>query len=71
MVGSGPHFPETTGPLHYDEQRTTWTAPVKLKPDWDYEFMLNTAGFDSFRSAENVPLKPLAVKFRTAKAKAE
>lgn len=71
MVGGGPHFPETTGQLHYDEQRTTWIAPVKLKADWEYEFMLNSGGYDSFRSAENVPLKPVSVRFKTAKAKAQ
>jgi len=68
MVGGGPHFPETTGKPYYDERLTTWTIPVKLKPDWDYQFMLNSGRFDSFRSKDNVPLKPVSVKFRTAKA---
>jgi hypothetical protein len=71
MVGGGPHFPETAGRPHYDDRRTTWTAPVKLKPNWDYQFMLNSGQYDSFRSEENVPLKPASVKFSTAKSKTE
>jgi hypothetical protein len=67
MVGGGPRHPETIGRPCYDERRTTWTIPVKLKPDWEYEFRLNYGKFDSFRSEEGVPLKPVLVKFRTAK----
>ena len=67
LVGSGPHSPETTGNASYDSKRTTWTVPVKLKPDWRYEFMLNSAKFDAFRSEEGVPLAPVSVTFKTGK----
>jgi hypothetical protein len=66
MVGGGPNFPETTGQPHYDAARTTWTVPVKLQPDWSYEFWLNWGQFDTFRSAEGVPLDPVHVTFKTA-----
>jgi len=66
MVGGGPNFPEITGPPHYDAALTTWTVPVKLKSDWSYEFWLNRGQFDTFRSAEGVPLDPVHVTFKTA-----
>jgi hypothetical protein len=66
MVGSGPHYPETGKGAHFDTQRKVWTAPVKLKPDWSYEFMLNSEYFDTFQSEEGVPLEPISVTFKTA-----
>ena len=65
MVGGGEHCPETTGKPSYDETRTIWKTPVKLKPNWSYEFMLNSGTFTAFRSAEGVPLEPVEVKFKT------
>ncbi len=65
VVGDGPHFPELAGDVSYDESRTVLTVPVKLKPDWSHELWLNHGEFDSFRSAEGVPLEPLQVSFRT------
>jgi hypothetical protein len=61
----GPNFPETTDKPSYDKSRKTWTAKVKLKPDWDYEFWLNRGQFQSFQSAEGVPLESVHVTFRT------
>ncbi len=67
LVGGGPHCPESAGQPAYDTSRTTWTFPVKLKPDWDYEFMLNSETYDAFRSEAGVPLEPLHVSFKTRK----
>ena len=39
---------------------------LKLKPNWSYEFWLNAGQFDSFRSAEGVPLESVHVTFKTA-----
>ena len=69
FVGGGPKFPQTTGRASYDKTRTTVTLPVKLKPNWDYEFWLNRGRFNSFRSEEGVPLKSVHVRFRTGPAK--
>jgi len=66
LVGGGPHCPEVGKGIHYDAQRRIWTAPVKLKPDWSYEFMLNSEKFVGFRSGEGVPLEPVTVTFKTA-----
>jgi hypothetical protein len=65
LVGGGPHCPETGKGAHYDAQRKTWTVPVTLKPDWSYEFMLNSETYDAFRSEEGVPLEPVFVTFKT------
>ncbi len=66
LVGGGPHCPEAGKGAHYDAQRKTWTVPVTLRPDWSYEFMLNSETYDAFRSEEGVPLEPVSVTFKTA-----
>ncbi len=66
MCGGGPNFPETIDKPSYDKGRTTWTAKVKLKPDWDYEFWLNRGQYQSFQSEGGVPLESVHVTFRTA-----
>lgn len=65
FVGGGPQYPETTGKPSYDGKRRVITLPVKLKPDWDYEFWLNRGKYNSFRSEDGVPLEPVRVTFRT------
>jgi hypothetical protein len=69
VVGGGPHFPEASGKPSYDSKRTTWSMPVKLKPDWEYQFMLNSPRFQGFRSEEGATLAPLSVTFTTGKAR--
>jgi hypothetical protein len=69
FVGGGPKFPETRGRASYDKTRKIVTLPVKLKPNWDYEFWLNRGKFDTFRSEEGVRLKSVHVTFRTGPAK--
>jgi hypothetical protein len=66
LVGGGPPCPETGEDAHFDAQHKIWTVPVKLKPDWSYQFMLNSATFDAFRSEAGVPLEPVSVTFKTA-----
>jgi hypothetical protein len=69
MVGGGPHYPKTGKGAQYDTQRKIWTVPVELKPDWTYEFMLNSETYDAFRSENGVPLEPVSVTFRTGSRK--
>jgi hypothetical protein len=69
LVGGGPHCPKAGRGAHYDAQRKVWTAPVELKPDWIYEFMLNSETYEGFASEEGVPLEPLSVTFKTASQK--
>jgi hypothetical protein len=58
------HFPleKVTG---YNEAGTAITLQVKLKPDWEYEFVL--LGFN-FKTIDGYPLQPYTVKFKTKKA---
>ena len=66
LVGGGPNYPKTGKGAHYDAQRKIWTVPVELKPDWSYEFMLNSETYVGFASQEGVPLQPVSVTFKTA-----
>ncbi len=66
LVGGGPHCPKTGEGAHFDAQRKIWTVPVQLKPDWTYEFMLNSETYVGFCSEEGVPLEPVSVTFKTA-----
>ena len=65
VVGGGPHFPEITGALSYDDAHRVLTIPVRLKPSWDYELWLNRGKFDTFRSQEGAKLAPVRVTFTT------
>ncbi len=65
MVGGGPHFPQLKGRPSYDSTGTVWTVQVKLKPDWSYQFMLNSDRYTAFRSRDGVPLEPVTVTFKT------
>ncbi len=67
ISGEGRMFPETAGKCSYDKECTTWTCPIRLKPDWHYRFQLNSARFQGFRSREGVVLDPVVVSFKTAK----
>lgn len=69
LVGGGPHFPELTGLPHYDSGCTNWSVSIKLKPEWEYEFYLNRAQYDSFRSQDGVPVESVRVTFKTGKTK--
>ncbi len=66
LVGGGVHFPKTGKDAHFDAERKIWTVPVELKPDWSYEFMLNSETYVGFASEEGVPLEPVSVTFKTA-----
>jgi hypothetical protein len=69
FVGGGPHCPKAGKGPHYDAERKVWTMPVELKPDWSYEFMLNSETYVGFASEKGVPLEPVSVTFKTASQK--
>jgi Domain of unknown function (DUF4932) len=62
-AGGGAHYPIEKY-LGYSENGNKFTVQVKLKPDWDYEFVLTGRGF---RTRDSYPLQPYTVKFRTRK----
>jgi hypothetical protein len=71
VCGGGADFPDLVGKPSYNAKRTTWTVHVKLKPEWEYHFALNSVSFTGFQSTEQVPLKPVKVTFKTGKAKSD
>lgn len=68
VVGGGPHFPNLKGQPSYDAARKVLTLRVRLKPDWAYEFWLNSNRFKNFVSADGTPLEPVHVTFSTGPA---
>lgn len=65
VVGGGDHYPEDAGPPRFDETRTVFTMPVRLRPDWQYEFRLNGGQYSAFKSEDGIPLQPVHVTFHT------
>jgi hypothetical protein len=70
-LGPQDQYPKTTGPLRYDGTRRVFTMPVELEPGKEYVFGLNSQKFQNFRSAEGIPLTPVAVRFKTKAADKE
>ncbi len=50
--------------IGYNENYTKFTIQVKLKPDWDYEFIVTGL---SFRTKNKYPLQNYVVRFKTKK----
>lgn len=58
-------FPELEkGFGYYNEDATKFTLKVKLKPDWNYEFVMSG---EAFISKDGYPLQEYVVKFKTKK----
>ncbi|HRH42255.1 MAG TPA: DUF4932 domain-containing protein [Pyrinomonadaceae bacterium] len=57
------HFP-IEKVIGYSENDTKVTVQVKLKPDWDYEFVLTG---NAFKSKDGYALQNYSVKFKTKK----
>jgi hypothetical protein len=58
--------PEVIGKPSYAKGSTTWIVKVKLRPDHEYRFSLNSKWFTGFRSEEGGVLQPVEVRFKTA-----
>lgn len=67
IVGEGPNYPRIIGKPKYDLARKILYIQVELKPDWHYEFSLNSEKHKGFRSEEGVPLIPVLIRFKTRK----
>jgi hypothetical protein len=50
--------------IGYNESGSSLTIKVKLKPDWDYSFVLTGL---AFTTKDGYPLQPYTVKFKTKK----
>ena len=68
FVGGGPGFPEARGrPLWRDPR--TCVLPIRLKPDWEYVFSINSERHHGFQGVDGTPATPMAVRFRTGEAR--
>lgn len=61
--GGDEHFPIEKS-LGYLENGNKFKTKVKLRPDWEYEFVITGRGF---HTRDGYPLQPYTVKFRTKK----
>lgn len=59
-------FPESTGPIHYLDDRRTCVMPVKLKPDTEYVVSINSQRFDNFKDPSGRSAEPYFLCFTTA-----
>jgi hypothetical protein len=58
-------FPETTGKIHYLDDRTTCVMPVQLKPGTKYVVWFNSANYHNFKDREGRPAVPHLLSFTT------
>ncbi len=61
------NLPDMDGTVFYDQTRTVFTIPVKLKPDTEYELGMNAEGCLSFASEAGDPLYPVVIQFKSQK----
>ncbi len=65
-IGSGEAYPETTGKIHYNREKTTCTLPVKLEPGKVYRLGINSPSYKNFKNSRGMPARPYAILFSTA-----
>ena len=58
-----------TGKIHYEKDRRTCVAPVKLEPGKTYAVFLNSPKFTNFRDLEGRPAVPTLLVFKTRAAR--
>ncbi|MBU0754309.1 MAG: Ig-like domain-containing protein [Planctomycetes bacterium] len=64
VTGGGENFPEIKS-IRYTNKCTELIIKVGLKPDWTYNFGLNSPSHRNFKSQKGVPLEPMRVTFST------
>lgn len=47
---------------HWGEDNTSWTLPVALEPNKEYQIFIS----NNFRTEEDIPLRPYLIEFKTA-----
>lgn len=65
IVGASAETPAFAGAPTYDSERRVLTVPMRLERGRTYRFSLNGPTKQGFKSADGVPLAPLAVAFAT------
>ncbi|MGG6232413.1 hypothetical protein [Tenacibaculum sp. SDUM215027] len=55
-------FPKgTLNGRHWSENNKSWTIPVELEPNKDYQILIS----NNFRTEDDIPLKPFLIEFKT------
>ena len=55
-------FPKgTLNGRHWSENNKSWTIPVELEPNKDYQILIS----NNFRTEDDIPLKPYLIEFKT------
>ena len=60
-------FPKMTGKPHYEADKRTCVAPVKLEPGHTYAIWLNSDNFGNFRDTNGEKAVPYLLVFETKK----
>jgi hypothetical protein len=59
------NMPTISGDVFYDDTRTVFTIPVRLEPNTEYTFGLNSETALAFQDEKGNPLMPVTITFRT------
>jgi RNA polymerase sigma-70 factor (ECF subfamily) len=62
-------FPESAGPVHYEDDMRTCVMPAKLEPGKVYVIGINGGRFNNFKDKDGKPALPYTIAFRTRSAK--
>ncbi|MHC5077324.1 MAG: right-handed parallel beta-helix repeat-containing protein [Planctomycetota bacterium] len=54
-TGGGDTYPETTGQIRYDQEKTTCSLPVRLEPGKVYWVGINSPSYKNFKNPARVP----------------
>lgn len=65
LTGGGPTHPKGTGRPQWSEDKRTLIWSVKLEPNHQYRFGINSYSYKNFSSAYGVPVKSRLFQFRT------
>jgi len=53
------------GKIGWDKDKKTCRVSVKLEPNKEYSFWINTSKFRNFADKNGIPVEPVAIRFRT------
>jgi hypothetical protein len=60
-LGQGAFPKGTLNGRHWAENNKSWTIPVELEPNKDYQILIS----NNFRTEDDIPLRPYLIEFKT------
>jgi len=64
VVGGGENFPQLVN-FGFRKGGKVFVMNVKLKPNWEYGFGVNSKNHKNFQNLKGVPVKPVWISFKT------